>query len=1017
MSSNIFRIAIIGAGRGGEALLQVLQEDSDIRIVAIVDARVDAPALKQAALLSIPILHAVEGIPACDMVINVTGCSDVSERLCRYFSSDVEIMEGKAARFFYDQMCKRKAEKKQIEQMLAEFEQLNRIGRHLNTTDSLSRMLKLVLQEAMQVTGSPAGTVSLYDKRSRSLSLYAASGFSDSFGHQDRWVIREGGLTERIFSERKPFVVPDIADSEELALNSMLAEEGVQALVAVPLALGTETVGILYVNDFAPREYDENHLCILDLLANQAAHAIQKARLFETIEQEKAELKSLNEHLEARIMERTADLTSANEALTRANQAKSQFISNMSHELRTPLTSINGFSEFLIDGFVGPLNETQTKYLKNINISGKHLLELINGILDLAKIEAGKMTLKLEKVDVAALLDEILLVLQGYATKTSVRLLLECDAAIPGIVLDRTKFKQILYNLCSNAIKFSPQGGEVRIVVDYNNSAAGQHNDDELESYARLTVAIHDEGIGISPEDQVHIFNPFEQADGSHSRNYEGTGLGLTLTQRLVEMHGGSIEVNSAPDKGSCFVFTLPVEFMQKAPVEKTIMPADKPELLLQPMHNKPLAVEPDAPVIMVVDDDAHSLEISTLYLSDAGYRVCHAMNGDDALLVARKKRPFLILLDVMMPGKDGWEVLQELKIDADTSDIPVIMCTVSENEELGIALGATDYLSKPINRELLASKLKTLSKGIHRRHRAMHVLAIDDDESIRELYTATLTAQGYRVHTAGNGPDGISLAESVEPDIIILDLMMPGMDGFEVAERLKRQPRTQNIPIIVVTARELAVAERVRLMGHIEECVSKEQFTRERLIDEIRQIESIYPYQAGLKDNISGLLNHRYYQIRLNQEISRASRNSEKMACVVFDLDGFSRFSEMAGDAYVHSALRKVGSFMMNNLRGSDIATRHRVDEFAMILTRTELEGALLVVNRLKNMIETYPFPGEEGLDKPGLTTSAAISLYPVDGDTPEKLITACHERIHKAKASGRNKLAYEKNGGLVII
>jgi len=1011
MGGDLFRIVVIGAGRGGEALLQVLQEDSDINIVAIVDSRVDAPALKRAGILSIPIFHTIEEIPACDMAINVTGSSDVSERLRLCLSSDVEIMEGKAARFFYDQMCKRKREKDQIEQMLSEFEKLDRVGRQLNTSDSLSRMLRLVLQEAMLVTGSPAGTVSLYDKETRSLSLYASAGFSTSFDRQEPWIVREGGLTERIFNDQKPFVVADVVASKVITLNAMLTDEGVQALVAVPLALGSEVVGILYVNDFSPRDYDENQLRFLDLLANQAAHAIQKARLFHVIEQEKAELKSLNAHLEARIMERTIDLTSTNEALIRANQAKSQFISNMSHELRTPLTSINGFSEFLIDGYVGPLNETQTKYLKNINISGKHLLELINGILDLAKIEAGKMSLKLEKINVADLLDEIQLVLEGYATKTSVRLSLEVDAAIPGIHLDRTKFKQILYNLCSNAIKFSPQGGEVRIVVDYNNGT-----DDRQESYARLTVAIHDQGIGISPQDQANIFSPFEQADGSHSRNYEGTGLGLTLTQKLIEMHGGSIAVQSAPGEGSCFVFTLPVELIQKPPVLPNL-PAVDTQVVLQQIHNKPLPVAPDAPLIMVVDDDAHSLEISTLYLSNAGYRVCHAMNGEDALLLVRKKRPFLILLDVMMPGKDGWEVLQELKLDAETADIPVIMCTVSENEELCIALGATDYLAKPINRELLASKLGALSKGIHRKNRTMHVLAIDDEENIRELYMATLTAQGYRVHTASSGAEGIHLAETVEPDIIILDLMMPGMDGFEVAERLKQQPRTENIPIIVVTAKELAVAERVRLMGHIEDCVSKESFTREQLLDEIRHVESIYPHQAGLRDNISGLLNHRYYQIRLDQEISRASRNSEKMACVVFDLDGFARFSEVAGEAYVHAALRKVGSFLMNNLRGSDIATRHRVDEFAMILTHTELEGALLVVNRLKNMIEAYPFPGEEGLDKPGLTTCAAIALYPEDGDTPEKLITTCHARIGKAKAAGKNKLAYEKNGGLIII
>lgn len=344
------------------------------------------------------------------------------------------------------------------------------------------------------------------------------------------------------------------------------------------------------------------------------------------------------------------------------------------------------------------------------------------------------------------------------------------------------------------------------------------------------------------------------------------------------------------------------------------------------------------------------------------------------------------------------------------------MMCTVSENEELGLALGATDYLNKPINREQLTAKLKSRSKGKHRKHRTLHVLAIDDDESIRELYMATLSAQGYKVHTAANGPEGLHIAENIEPDIIILDLMMPGMDGFEVAGQLKRNPRTQQIPIIVVSAKELTIGERMRLMGHIEDCVSKESFTREQLLQEIRQLETVYPLQAGLKDPISGLLNHRYFQIRLTQELARAERNGQNMACVLFDMDGFTRFSEAAGEAYVHAALRKVGEFFVNHLRGSDIATRHRVDEFAMILTQTEFEGAQLVVKRLKNMIEAYPFPGENGLGDQGLTACAAVAMYPEDGDTPEKLLHSCHRMMQQAKARGKNKLAYSQHGEIII-
>ncbi|PIQ40558.1 MAG: histidine kinase, partial [Thalassolituus sp. CG17_big_fil_post_rev_8_21_14_2_50_53_8] len=499
MSPHSFKLTIVGAGRGGEALLKVLQDDSNIEVIAISDARTDAPALALAQSLHIPVFHTINELPACDMAINVTGSSEASQQLRGHYAGNVEIMEGKAAHFFYDQVGKRKQENEQVERMLTEFEKLNRVGRQLNNTNNLSQMLNLVLKESLQVTNSPAGTISLYDKTTRALSLHSAYGFSEGFENQEPWIVRQGGLTEHIFNERKPFVVPDIAKSDAFTLNSVLAIEGVAALVAVPLAIANEVVGILYVNDFSPRDYDENQVNILDMLANQATHAIQKARLFQAIEEEKNELRSLNENLETRIMERTSDLTKTNEELIRSNQAKSQFLSNMSHELRTPLTSINGFSEFLLDGFVGPLNEAQTKYLTNINVSGKHLLELINGILDLSKIESGKMSLKLEKVSIPPLLDEIILVLEGYAAKANVELELQYSEGIPAIFIDRTKFKQILYNLCSNAIKFSPEASKVSVDVNYSDPS---NLSDNSVQYASLAIAVRDQGIGIAAKDQ-----------------------------------------------------------------------------------------------------------------------------------------------------------------------------------------------------------------------------------------------------------------------------------------------------------------------------------------------------------------------------------------------------------------------------------------------------------------------------------------------------------------------------------
>lgn len=1012
MRQMAFRLAIVGAGRGGESILRVLQDDGNIDVVAVSDANPDAPGLKLAKAVGIPVCHDLSELPEADIVINVTGSARVSAELRSHFSDGAEIVEGRSAYFFYDQLSKRKGEKERVEALLGAFKHLNSLGRMLNASASLDQMLELVLKEAIQVTGSPAGTISIYDAESRSLTLGCSIGFSADFDQQQPWVLRSGGVTERIFRERKPFVVNDTAATEGFNLSDMAAREGVKALVAAPLMLESEIVGILYVNDFEGRDYNENQLLMLDLMANEAAHAIQKARLFMAVKQEKAELKSLNEHLESRVLDRTRELTRTNEELVRASRAKSQFLSNMSHELRTPLTSINGFSEFLLDGFVGELNDAQSKYLKNINVAGKHLLELINGILDLSKIEAGKMALKLEMVDIHRLLEEVLLVLEGYATKANVQLKLSCPDDIPELLIDRTKFKQILYNLCSNAIKFSPDGGEVAIGIGYDN--ASLINGQDADGYHTLCTSVHDQGIGIPEEAQASIFNPFEQVDGSHSRSYEGTGLGLTLTKRLVEMHGGNISVESAPGEGSTFTFILPIEDAEQLAQEPAITEARRAAIASS--DDKPLSINTDSPQILIVDDDPHTLEIITLYLTNAGYRVCHAMNGEEALDAARKKRPFLILLDVMMPGKDGWEVLQELKIDPETSDIPVVMCTVSENEELGIALGATDYLTKPFDRESIISKLASLSKGIHKRRRTTHILAIDDDEKIRELYEATLPTEGYKVHTAANGPDGLKLAEQVEPDIILLDLMMPGMDGFEVAERLKQQPRTREIPIIVVSAKELTMNERIRLMGHIEECVSKDGFSPKRLLEEIHQFETIYPQQAGLKDPVSGLLNHRYFQIRLTQELSRSERNSQSMACVLFDLDHFSRFCESAGTAYMHAALRKIGNFFIGNLRGSDTATRHRVDEFALLLPQCELDMAIMVVSRLKNMIEAYPFPGEEALGEHGLTACAAITMFPEDGGSPDTLLARAQELLKTAREHGGNKLAYRQLGEVII-
>jgi len=460
-----------------------------------------------------------------------------------------------------------------------------------------------------------------------------------------------------------------------------------------------------------------------------------------------------------------------------------------------------------------------------------------------------------------------------------------------------------------------------------------------------------------------------------------------------------------------------PLADRQEADGQDSLATKAKPMHVTVKDQHKPIPVSADAPLILVVDDDQGSQELATLYLSEAGYRVCRASDGYEALERAREEHPFMIMLDVMMPGKDGWEVLQELKLDPATADIPVMMCSVAEGQDLGVALGATDYISKPIDRKALSSKLASLGLGLKRGGKTVHILAVDDDAKIRELYLGALSADGYRVHTASNGKEALEMAEAIEPDVIILDLMMPEMDGFTVVEHLKKHARLQDIPVIVVSAKDLTVSERMQLAGKVEDLVSKEGLSKEDLIAQVHHFEQTYPQRAGLQDSVSGLFNHRYLQIRLGQEISRSARNKQTFCVVLFDIDNFSKFCDLAGQAYAQSALHKIGEFLLRDSRGSDVASRYRIDEFVAVLTGTELEGALRVAMRYRNSVESYPFPMEEKLGEFGLTVSAAVAQYPDDGDTPEALMLTCQKLVRKAKEEGRNRVAYNEKEEVKVV
>jgi len=735
----------------------------------------------------------------------------------------------------------------------------------------------------------------------------------------------------------------------------------------------------------------------------------ENKKLAAAVEEKSLELLELNEKLEEKVLERTRELEKANWELDRSNRLKSQFIATMSHELRTPLNSILGFSELLLDEVFGPLTEKQKRYASNIYNSGSHLLQLINNILDIAKIESGKMELHYEGFSVSQAISEVQTVIKPLADKKAQSLTIGMDGKAELIKADKVKFKQILYNLLSNSVKFTPEGGSIVISAEMLDEGSTAHYGEKAFICRGvdgcLKISVTDTGIGINKEDQERIFSEFEQVDSSYSRKYEGTGLGLALTKRLVELHGGEIIVSSEPGKGSTFTVIIP-------PFDLSEAQSDMKELALKEIGPDgdlcpdllPRGRRGESPLILVAEDDPSTLEILTLYLTKGGYRVAHAHVGGDVVPRIRELQPFAVVLDIMLPGKDGWEILQEVKSDPELKDIPVIIASIIDNKELGFALGASDYLVKPVDRHVLLDRIREMNMG--RAGTTTNILCIDDNSEALELLSSILGPSGYNVITAVSGREGIEKAVSHKPGLVILDLMMPEMDGFEVVGALKNNPVTADIPILILTAKDLTLDDRLRLAGKVESFVRKSCFTKDDLLMHIKDLEVTYPRRAGLLDEVSGLFDHSYFQIRLAQETARSARYKDTFTLVMIDLDNFTEYIRAHGIHRANICIRKVAEFLRKSLRGSDTVVRYGIDEFGVILSRTSRDASELVSRRFLSYIESYPFYGENIMPQGRITATIALVSCPMDATAPEELVDISHQMLRKAKAEGGGRL-----------
>lgn len=572
----------------------------------------------------------------------------------------------------------------------------------------------------------------------------------------------------KVAADGVPVIVNDTLNNPIHKVNPLLPETRAEA--AIPLRVGQRVIGAIDIQSKTPDAFTEDEIAVLQTLADQIAVAIDNARSFELSQQAVMEMREID-------------------------RLKSQFLANMSHELRTPLNSIIGFSRVILKGIDGPVTELMQQDLTAIYNSGQHLLGLINDILDLAKIEAGKMELAFDEVNIGDLANSVLSTMSGLIKDKPIQMKKNIEPNLPTVRADAIRVRQVMINLLSNAAKFTDEG-EITVDVHLQRSISGRNE---------IKISVTDTGPGIKEEDQAKLFLPFSQVDASPTRKTGGTGLGLSICQQLINMHGGRIGVESDYGKGSTFYFTLPL-FRKESE----------------------LANENDR-VILAIDDDSQVIGLYERYLTPQGYRVIPLTEPAKAVERAQQLTPFAITLDIMMPGIDGWAVLESLKSDPITRNIPVIVCSIIEDLERGFSLGASDYLVKPILEEDLVISLDRLNSDGSIRE----VLVIDDNLDDLRLLGKMLNDDGrYKAVLAEGGRAGWNLATSGNPPhVIILDLFMPDMNGFQILEKLQSDSRLRDIPVIILSGMDVSAEQRKQLEEYGKQILTKGSFNEKELL------------------------------------------------------------------------------------------------------------------------------------------------------------------------------------------
>jgi len=719
-----------------------------------------------------------------------------------------ELRESKEKLEDYNRTLEQRVEERtrKLSEALNDLRALNEVGQAVSSTLDLPTVLTTIVSHAVQLSGTDAGAIYEYDEPTEEFHLRTSYRMEGELVEALQTnPIRFGlGSVGRAAATRAPIEVTDILeeqDSGATRLRPLLRRLGYRSVLAIPLLREGQIMGGLSVYRREAGSFSTEVVNLVQTLAAQSVLAIQNARLFREIEDKSQQLQIANQH-------------------------KSEFLANMSHELRTPLNAIIGYSEMLEEEAADLDQKTFIPDLQKINGAGKHLMSLINNVLDLSKIEAGKMDLYLENVEIVPMIQEVIATVKPLIEKNANTLQVHSADGLGQMRSDVTKVRQMLFNLLSNASKFTERG-----------TIALQVGRERVNGGEWISFSVSDTGIGMTAEQTSKLFQAFTQADTSTTRKYGGTGLGLAISQKFCRMMGGEITVSSTPGEGSTFTVRLPAVVAES---KAGVLPRSE-----ETASTTELASE-EAPTVLVIDDDPTVHDLVQRFINKEGLKMIGARSGEEGIRLARELHPAVITLDVLMPGMDGWAVLTELKADPALSEIPVIMLTVMDEKHMGYALGAADYLTKPIDWERLAAVLQRYECA----RPPCPVLVVEDDPVMREMLRRRLEKEGWKVIEAENGSVALKRMAERQPDLILLDLMMPEMDGFQFLDEIHKREDWRPIPIIVVTAKELTAQDRQRLNGSVEKILQKGAYSREELIREVRDLvtASLRSKSAGAK-------------------------------------------------------------------------------------------------------------------------------------------------------------------------